>query len=45
MAKFNPNKLKAFQDFLELQNELKNSQTSYENVKNMEVVTDTGLVS
>lgn len=41
MAKFNPNKLKAFQDFLELQNELKAAQTSYENAKNMEVVTDT----
>ena len=41
MAKFNPNKLKAFQDFLELQNDLKAAQTSYENVKNMEVVTDT----
>ena len=41
MAKFNPNKLKAFQDFLELQNDLKNSQTSIENVKAMEQVTDT----
>lgn len=41
MAKFNPNKLKAFQDFLELQNDLKAVQTSYENAKNMEVVTDT----
>ena len=41
MAKFNPNKLKAFQDFLELQNDLKAAQTSYENVKNVEVVTDT----
>ena len=41
MAKFNPNKLKAFQDFLELQNDLKAAQTSYENAKNMEVVTDT----
>ena len=41
MAKFNPNKLKAFQDFLELQNDLKNSQTSIENAKNMEIVTDT----
>ena len=41
MAKFNPNKLKAFQDFLVLQNDLKAAQTSYENAKNMEVVTDT----
>ena len=41
MAKFNPNKLKAFQDFLELQNDLKAVQTSYENAKNMEVITDT----
>ena len=41
MAKFNPNKLEAFQDFLELQNDLKAAQTSYENAKNMEVVTDT----
>lgn len=40
MAKFNPNKLKAFQDFLELQNDLKNSQTSIENVKAVEHVTD-----
>lgn len=41
MAKFNPNKIKAFQDFLEIQNELKNSQTSIENVKTIEQVTDT----
>ena len=41
MAQFNPNKLKAFQDFLELQNDLKLAQTSYETAKNMEVVTDT----
>jgi hypothetical protein len=41
MAKFNPTKMKAFQDFLELQNDLKAAQTSYENAKNMEVVTDT----
>ena len=41
MAKFNPNKIKAFQDFLELQNELKNSQISIENVKTIEQVTDT----
>ena len=49
MAKFNPNKIKAFQDFLKLQNDLKATQTSYENAKNMEVVTDTvfgmGLVT
>ena len=41
MAKFKPNKLKTFQDFLVLQNDLKAAQTSYENAKNMEVVTDT----
>ena len=40
MAKFNPNKLKAFQDFLELQNDLKAAQTSYENSKRVEQVTD-----
>ena len=40
MAKFNPNKIKAFQDFLVLQNDLKNSQTSIENVKAIEQVTD-----
>lgn len=49
MVKFNPNKLKTFQDFLVLQNDLKAAQTSYENAKNMEVVTDTvfgmGLVA
>ena len=49
MAQFNPNKIKAFTDFLELQNDLKLAQTSYENAKNMEVVTDTimgmGMVS
>ena len=41
MAQFNPNKIKAFTDFLELQNDLKLAQTSYENAKNMEVLTDT----
>ena len=41
MAQFNPNKIKEFTDFLELQNDLKLAQTSYENAKNMEVVTDT----
>ena len=41
MAKFNPNKIKAFQDFLVLQNDLKNSQTSIKNVKAIEQITDT----
>lgn len=40
MAKFNPTKIKAFQDFLELQNSLKNAQKSYEDVKRMEELTD-----
>ena len=40
MAKFNPNKLKAFQDFLELQNELKSAQSSYESVKSVEQISD-----
>ena len=40
MAKFNPNKLKAFQDFLELQNELKSAQSSYESVKSVEQLSD-----
>ena len=31
MAQFNPNKIKEFTDFLELQNDLKLAQTSYEN--------------
>ena len=41
MAQFNPNNVKAFTDFLVLQNDLKLAQTSYENAKNMETVTDT----
>ena len=41
MAQFNQNKIKAYTDFLVLQNDLKLAQTSYENAKNMEVVTDT----
>ena len=41
MAQFNPNKIKAYTDFLVLQNDLKLAQTSYENAKNMEVLTDT----
>lgn len=40
MVKFNPNKVKAFQDFLEVQNYLKHSQKSYEDVKRMEELTD-----
>lgn len=41
MAKFNPNKIKEFQDFLLIQNDLKNAQTSIENVKAVEQITDT----
>lgn len=41
MAKFNPNKIKTYTDFLELQNDLKLAQTSYENAKNVEFLTDT----
>ena len=41
MAQFNPNKIKAYTDFLVLQNDLKLAQTSYENSKNIELVTDT----
>lgn len=41
MAKFNPNKIKAFQDFLVLQNDLRAAQSSYENVRSMEKITDT----
>ena len=41
MAQFNPNKIKAYTDFLVLQNDLKLAQTNEENAKNMEVVTDT----
>lgn len=40
MAKFNLNKLKSFQDFLELQNELKSAQSSYESVKAVEQISD-----
>ena len=40
MAKFNPNKVKAFQDFLELQTSLKNAQKSYDDAKRVEQVTD-----
>ena len=41
MAQFNPNKIKAYTDFLVLQNDLKLAQTSYENAKNAELLTDT----
>ena len=41
MAQFNPNKIKAFTYFLVLQNDLKLAQTSYENAKNVELLTDT----
>ena len=41
MAQFNPNKIKAYTDFLVLQNDLKLAQTSYENAKNVELLTDT----
>lgn len=41
MAQFNPNKIKAYTDFLVLQNDLKLAQTSYENVKHAELLTDT----
>jgi predicted peroxiredoxin len=40
MAKFNPNKVKAFQDFLELQTKLKSAQSSYDDAKRVEQVTD-----
>lgn len=40
MAKFNPHKIQAFRDFLDMQTALKNAQKSYENVKHMEQVTD-----
>lgn len=40
MAKFNPNKIEAFRDFLDMQSALKNGQKSYENVKRVEQVTD-----
>jgi predicted peroxiredoxin len=40
MAKFNPNKVKAFQDFLELQTKLQSAQSSYDDAKRVEQVTD-----
>lgn len=40
MAKFNPNKIEAFRDFLDLQTSLKNAQKSYDDAKRVEQVTD-----
>lgn len=40
MAKFNPHKIQAFRDFLDMQIALKNGQKTYEDVKRMEQVTD-----
>lgn len=40
MAKFNPHKIQAFRDFLDMQTALKHAQKSYEDVKRMEQVTD-----
>ena len=40
MAKFNPNKIEAFRDFLDLQTSLKNAQKSYDDAKRVEHVTD-----
>lgn len=40
MAKFNPLKVEAFRDFLDMQNSLRNAQKSYEDVKHMEQLTD-----
>lgn len=40
MAKFNPNKIEAFRDFLELQTKLKSAQSSYDDAKRVEQVTD-----
>ena len=40
MAKFNPHKIEAFRDFLDMQSALKDLQKSYENVKHVEQVTD-----
>lgn len=40
MAKFNPHKIQAFRDFLDMQTSLKHAQKSYEDVKRMEQVTD-----
>ena len=44
MAQFNPNKIEAFRDFLEAQTILKNAQTSYEDTKRVEQVTDAIMV-
>lgn len=44
MAKFNPHKIQAFRDFLDMQIALKNAQKSYEDVKRMEQVTDAIMV-
>ena len=41
MAKFNYYKVQAFRDFLELQNKLKEAQTSYESAQLAEQLTDT----
>lgn len=40
MAKFNPNKIEAFRDFLDLQTSLKNAQKSYDDAKRVEQLTD-----
>ena len=40
MAKFNPNKIEAFRDFLDLQTSLKNAQKSHDDAKRVEQVTD-----
>ena len=40
MAKFNPNKIEAFRDFLDAQTILKNAQKSHEDAKRVEQVTD-----
>lgn len=40
MAKFNPNKIEMFRDFLDLQTSLKNAQKSYDDAKRIEQVTD-----
>ena len=44
MAKFNPNKIEAFRDFLDAQTILKNAQKSYEDAKRVEQVTDAIMV-
>ena len=41
MAKFNYYNVQAFRDFLELQNKLKEAQTSYESAQLAEQLTDT----